>query len=244
MERRDFLKAAAGCAAAGLACGCTSPTSFAFWRKQGRGKAVSADGPELAAKGRSVPLAHPAPHRAPAPRPAPRGQGVQAISRNSWNAEAAIPSRLNPMGAVHNVTIHHEGSAKPNYSHALDDVIHDLRLIQKVHVRKMRAADIGYHYIVDRAGRIWQGRDVRYQGAHVRGHNPHNIGVMLLGNFEIQTPTAEQLASLEGLTRTLLRGYGLSASRLHFHKEFANTCCPGRNLAGRIVSLRDSLGPA
>jgi hypothetical protein len=49
--------------------------------------------------------------------------------------------------------------------------------------------DIGYHYIVDRSGAIWQGRRIRYQGAHARGSaNNGNIGIVLLGISRTSSP--------------------------------------------------------
>ena len=30
--------------------------------------------------------------------------------------------------------------------------------------------DVGYHYAVDRAGRVWECRPLTWQGAHVRNH--------------------------------------------------------------------------
>ena len=58
-------------------------------------------------------------------------------------------------------------------------------------------SDIGYHYIIDRSGVVWQGRDItRWQGAHVKNRNENNIGVMCLGNFMLQQPSAAQVAAL------------------------------------------------
>lgn len=184
---------------------------------------------------------------APAPAPvvqqqpivAPAGGRVSAVSRNSWAVVPPNPQKMRPMNGVSRLTIHHEGSAKPNNDTTPNQVAATLRLIQGQHAKRMGAGDIGYHFIIDRTGTIWQGRDSRYQGAHTSGANANNIGVMLLGNFEIQQPTPQQLATLRTLVTTLARMYRLNPQRdINGHSDFCNTQCPGKHLKSTVQAMR------
>jgi hypothetical protein len=46
--------------------------------------------------------------------------------------------------------------------------------------------DIGYHYLVDQYGNVYQGREGGHatEGAHVGSYNHYNIGISLLGQFQ------------------------------------------------------------
>ena len=55
---------------------------------------------------------------------------------------------------------------------------------------------------------MWEARPLVYQGAHVKDHNPGNIGVVVLGNFEQQAPSEAQLAAVRKHLSALMRAYG------------------------------------
>jgi N-acetylmuramoyl-L-alanine amidase len=143
------------------------------------------------------------------------------------------------MKGVSRITIHHEGHTPVWFT---DERSTKARLeqVRSIHTRDRRWGDIGYHYIIDRAGRIIEGRSVAYQGAHVSKQNPHNIGVMLLGNFEKQSPSQAQLTALQSTLRHLMGRYKVPVNRVYTHRELGPTVCPGRNLQPRIASLRTS----
>ncbi len=176
----------------------------------------------------------------PAPRAVAASSGkVSAMSRNSWGATPAIPTKMRAMNGVSRITIHHEGSAKPNNDTTPTQVAATLRLIQSQHRKRMGAGDIGYHFIIDRTGTIWQGRDWTYQGAHTSGANSNNLGIMLLGNFEIQQPAPQQISSLNSLTASLVRKYGLNPKKcIYGHSDFCNTQCPGKALKPYVQAMK------
>jgi hypothetical protein len=101
-----------------------------------------------------------------------------------------------------------------------------------------RFGDIAYHLIVDYAGRVWEGRSLSYEGAHVSSANEGNIGVMLLGNFERQYPSAAQLAALDDLIGILRRQYGFGAARVFGHRDLRRTLCPGDRLYPTIAEIK------
>lgn len=143
------------------------------------------------------------------------------------------------MKGINRITIHHEGHTPVWFT---DEPSTRARLeqVRSIHTRDRRWGDIGYHYVIDRAGRVIEGRSVAYQGAHVSNQNPHNVGVMLLGNFEKQSPSQAQLTALQSTLRHLMAKYRVPVKRVYTHRELGPTVCPGRNLQPRIASLRSS----
>ncbi len=163
----------------------------------------------------------------------------QVIPRSRWAKGDPILRRINAMGRIANITVHHEGAAgAPVYFSDLASTAARLELIRNAHLQRMTAGDIGYHYVIDRAGRLWEGRDVRYQGAHVKDHNRQNVGVMVLGNFDIQSPTDAQLDSLRRTVLALRRRYRVTERAIYTHQELAPTACPGRALQAKVEQMR------
>jgi N-acetyl-anhydromuramyl-L-alanine amidase AmpD len=98
--------------------------------------------------------------------------------------------------------------------------------------------DIGYHYVIDRSGRIWEARPIQYQGAHVASNNENNLGIMVLGNFDKQQPTDAQMATLRQALIRFRKTYNVPVSRVYTHQEITPTACPGRSLQPRMVAMR------
>ena len=178
----------------------------------------------------------------PAPAPAPttdRVPGLSVIPRQRWASRGAVPGRVNRMGAINRITVHHEGWTPvwfDDYQKTAKRIEHD----RHVHVDNRGWGDIGYHYIIDRAGRVWEGRSLHYQGAHVADNNEHNIGVVCLGNFDKQQPSRQQLQSLIDTLRALRQQHNVPVHRIHTHQELNPTRCPGAHLQPRMVSIRSN----
>ncbi|MEE9213111.1 MAG: peptidoglycan recognition family protein [Phycisphaeraceae bacterium] len=141
------------------------------------------------------------------------------------------------MGKIDRITVHHEGY-RPVYFSDMASTAERLELIRQSHLSRMRAGDIGYHYVIDRAGRLWECRDFHYQGAHVKNNNEHNLGVMVLGNFDRQQPTDAQIVTLRDTLSKLMRHYRVPVNRVYTHQEITPTACPGKKLQPTVVSLR------
>lgn len=183
------------------------------------------------------------PYRQPVPPPntamdtATVGAGLTAISRSNWTRTGPTRSKVNAMNGISKLTIHHEGSTAVNFSShsATADRIEKIR---KFHTGKRQWGDIGYHYIVDRAGRVWEGRPIQYQGAHVSKNNEHNVGILVLGNFDKQKPSDAQMKSLYDTAAALTKHYRIKKSLVRSHKEINTTACPGKNLQNQMNALR------
>jgi hypothetical protein len=159
-----------------------------------------------------------------------------AMPRSAWAQGEPVASEMDRMSAIRDITVHHDGMEA---FHATDrgSVAQHLEDIRRLHRRK-GWGDIGYHFAVDPAGRVWEARPLRFQGAHVKDHNPGNIGIVVLGNFEMQSPTEQQVAALRGLLASLMSSYGVTVQRVHTHREWAVTACPGDRLQSQMVRLR------
>ena len=116
--------------------------------------------------------------------------------------------------------------------------------IRDYHVRVRGWRDIGYHYVVDRMGRIWEGRPLNYQGAHAHGRaNRGNIGIVLLGNFMNQDLNDYQAKALRLLIARLCRAYGIPPERIFTHGEIrgGQTDCPGPAVSRLVREIRQSM---
>ncbi|MEM9345285.1 MAG: peptidoglycan recognition family protein [Planctomycetota bacterium] len=167
--------------------------------------------------------------------------GVAAISRSSWTRTGPVRSKVNAMNGISKLTIHHDGM-DPSYLTNKNAVAERIEQIRKYHVGENRWGDIGYHYIVDRSGRVWEGRPIQYQGAHVRNNNEHNIGILVLGNFDRQSPSRDQLKSLFTTTGALTKHHRIKTNLVRSHQEINKTACPGKNLQKQMNALRRHVG--
>jgi hypothetical protein len=165
-----------------------------------------------------------------------------AKPRFLWAKAPPDFSELNPMLPVTAITVHHDGMDDLVYATDTPTMAARIERYRMSH-RGNGWADIGYHLVIDRAGTLWQGRAIRWQGAHVKNRNEGNVGVLVMGNFERQQPTAAQMRTLDRVLRDLMRTYRVPKSRVYTHREWpdAQTACPGRNLQPKVASLRTRL---
>ncbi len=161
---------------------------------------------------------------------------VSLMPRAAWTQTAPMTQRLERSPNYTRITVHHAG-ASISTELRCEDIAMQIEGIMEGH-RKRRFGDIGYHFVIDRAGRVWEGRSLKYTGAHVSAQNQENIGVMLLGNFERQRPAPKQLDSLHELTQALRNRFTVPRYRVFGHRDLGQTLCPGRYLYGTVGALR------
>ena len=175
-------------------------------------------------------------------RPAtPQVSAVHIIPRATWTRSSTSASSTVAMGRIDRITVHHEGWHPVHFTDARQ-TIRRLQQIRQIHTRDNHWADIGYHLVIDRAGRIWEGRPMCYQGAHVRDQNEHNLGIMCLGNFDRQSPTRAQLAGLQRTLTDFRHRLRIPAGNVLTHQEINPTRCPGAALQRHMLSLRNGRG--
>ncbi|ACZ31573.1 N-acetylmuramoyl-L-alanine amidase family 2 [Xylanimonas cellulosilytica DSM 15894] len=176
--------------------------------------------------------------------------GPTILARADWGADESIatwqPSRADFKGAV----IHHTAGTN-SYSSA--DVPSILRGIYAYHAITRDWGDIGYNFLVDKYGRIWEGRKGGIEnetvGGHAVGWNASTFGVSLMGNYDTAAVPA---AAMDAVVRLLgwkmsLHGVranttatinGRSANTIQGHRDVAQTSCPGKNLYSRLGEIR------
>lgn len=174
------------------------------------------------------------------PRSDQSGPVAGVIPRRQWTSSGPIMALANPMNGVSRITVHHS-AIESGRIRSKADAARMLVNIRGGHLAQ-NWADIGYHYIVDPAGRVWEGRPVTLQGAHVKNQNEHNLGIMVMGNFETEKPSAEALQALDGFLAQQLRRYGVPISRVYTHREIGPTACPGRSLQAYMMQTRSRSG--
>lgn len=178
------------------------------------------------------------PRVAPA-APAVLSPDLHILPRSSWMAFSPRLSLVKPADGFTRLTVHHAGTGV-NMHLGQDEVVFDLNGILEAHLQK-NYGDIGYHFIIDRAGRIWEGRSLAHEGAHVSGMNEHNIGVMLLGNFDEQQPASRQVFALFLLADVLRDTYDIDGESVFGHCDLGQSACPGRHLyAPYLAELKRS----
>lgn len=107
--------------------------------------------------------------------------------------------------------------------------------IHQLHQRKpFNMIGIGYHYYIDLAGNIWEGRPEWVVGAHTVGHNQQSIGICYCGGLSVyntpkDTRTMAQQKAMKELVAELLNKYPMA--KVSGHNQWAAKACPSFNAA-------------
>lgn len=144
--------------------------------------------------------------------------------------------------------VHHTAISVPAF--ASSDAICE---IWKLHALERGWGDIGYHFLIDSGGRIYEGRagGITAVGGHFKGGNQGTLAIALLGNFMADVVAEASLEALVELLRALCKL--LSIDPLE-HRNFAtalklpticghrdgnhSTECPGEALYRRLPEIR------
>ncbi|MEV4616465.1 peptidoglycan recognition protein [Kitasatospora sp. NPDC049258] len=192
----------------------------------------------------------------PGPRP-----GI--VTRSGWGADESIrePGFVYT-GTVKAVFVHHTDTAN-NY--ACTDSAKIIRSIYLYHVQSNGWRDIGYNFLVDRCGTIFEGRAggviQPVLGAHTLGFNTDTSGVAAIGSFgSASAPQAQQDGIVKiaawklGLTdqdaagsTTLVsasdgsrykKGTSVGFKTISGHRDAFATECPGDTLYNSLGDIR------
>ncbi|HEU0246088.1 MAG TPA: peptidoglycan recognition protein [Gaiellaceae bacterium] len=199
------------------------------------------------------------PYRAVATADAP-----PIVPRLSWGADESI--RRGPPSYAANVglAIVHHTAGRNDYSRAEAAAI--VKAIQLFHVQGNGWNDIGYNFLVDRFGTVYEGRfggiERSVVGAHAQGFNTGSVGVALLGTYGSTQPSkAAQdaiarllawrldvahvdptsfLTFISGGSERYASGIPVTLRALSGHRDTGFTECPGNALYGKLDSLSAS----
>lgn len=169
------------------------------------------------------------------------------ITRAEWGAspfQGGSPSPLSN-GSYDYMTFHHAAGWSAT---TLAEGLAAVKSIQDFHQNGRGWSDIGYQFVIDRGGRLYQGRPfldgsttleevpALAMGAHVGGANTANIGVSLLGCYHppegpncTEMITPEALQTYITLFAFLSERYGVAPTFIRGHRDFSSTACPGDN---------------
>ena len=219
------------------------------------------------ADGALVPVPGAAADREATPGPGADGLALQKAaytpkptiySRAQWGAD----ERMRDPGSLHYFEVHagfvHHTVNANDYTRAQVPGI--LRSIYAYHTRSKGWSDIGYNYLVDRFGRIWEGRyggiDRPVVGAHTLGYNDDAFAMSAIGNFDVKKPPKAMVQaygalfawklSLHGVSATSNRQYVTSRNfrAINGHRDAGSTACPGRYLYAKLPRIRELAGQA
>lgn len=162
--------------------------------------------------------------------------GIKIVPRSQWGARAARSGR--PGHSPNRITIHHTVQGAISGPAAV-------RQVQGFHQNGNGWSDIGYHFLIDRDGTIYQGNPEGLVGAHVARQNTGNLGIALIGSFDKERLGSEQQRAAANLVAHLGRKYGISVNRTNVrgHGERMATACPGDIDLNELVRLAAS-GPS
>src|SRR5690606_28751950 len=118
-------------------------------------------------------------------------------SRAQWGADERMRDKSSlRYGTISAGFVHHTVNANDYTAEQVPGII---RSIYAYHTRSRGWSDIGYNFLVDRFGRIWEGRyggvDKAVVGAHTLGYNDYAFAMSAIGNFETVQPPAEVIAA-------------------------------------------------
>jgi hypothetical protein len=183
------------------------------------------------------------------------------VPRLGWSANERIrraPPRYAP--SLRLAIVHHTAGSN-SYSPSQSAAI--VRAIEIYHVLGNGWDDIGYNFLVDKYGQVFEGRyggiDRNVVGAHAQGFNTGSAGVALLGTYTSRAPSAAALRSLEALLAWRLdlahvdprssltyisggnprfaAGAPVFLRAISGHRDTGFTTCPGYALYRRLPTI-------
>ncbi|MGW1961435.1 N-acetylmuramoyl-L-alanine amidase [Streptomyces sp. NPDC001935] len=134
-------------------------------------------------------------------------------SRAGWGADESIspedPGYL-PGGRIKAVVLHHTATSN-DYTCAEAPAV--IRAVYAYDVQQLTWKDIGYNFLVDKCGTIYEGRkggvDRPVMGAHAYGFNSETTGIAIIGDYSDVAPSREAMTSVARLAAWKLGQYGV-----------------------------------
>lgn len=162
---------------------------------------------------------------------------VEIIAREGWTDRPQGGFRHH---RIERITIHHTASL-------LTDDRRAPRLVRR-HLGWHQShgwPDLAYHFIVDRAGVVYEGRPVDAVGDTFTSYDPTgHFLVCLEGNFDRQQPADAQLAAATHVVAWAMQRFRIPSADVTAHRDWAPTSCPGDEMYWRVAGLARSAADA
>ena len=159
------------------------------------------------------------------------------------------PLRYSP--EVNILTVHHTASRTTGDART---GVERMRLLYQYHAKNRGWGDVGYHYIIDENGQIYEGRQggAGVVGGHAYCSNVGTVGVALMGNFDEEQPTQAQMQASQWLLRRLADQYKINVSQevsyhgkvlspIVGHGDLVTTACPGFFIRETLTQVRKNV---
>ncbi|WP_326597013.1 N-acetylmuramoyl-L-alanine amidase [Streptomyces sp. NBC_01803] len=182
-------------------------------------------------------------------------------TRADWGADESLrEDDFVYTDTIKTVFVHHTAGTN---DYSCSDAPAIIRGIYAYHVESEGWRDIGYNFLVDKCGEIYEGRaggvTEPVQGAHTLGFNHNSMGVSVLGTYSSTAPNEDILASVSLLTAwklglhdgdpegaqnrtssggTYPEGTTIELNNVSGHRDGYNTDCPGDELYAELPTVR------
>lgn len=168
---------------------------------------------------------------------------TRVIHRADWGAKSIRESLATREEGKSKIALHHTAGAAACGSAVVLQ-------IQDYHMHDRGYADIGYHFLIDQNGNIYEGRELCYKGAHVEKSNTGCVGICCIGCFDdkechrltavITEKLIESLVELVAQVAFYYKIDLLAESNFLPHRDFpyAHTVCPGNQLCEHMPMIR------
>jgi hypothetical protein len=174
--------------------------------------------------------------------------GPTIISRAAWGADEGLMTWAPEYRVVRKFVIHHTATSNGDLDPAAT-----VRAIYYYHAVTRGWGDIGYNYLIDAQGRIYEGRKggEGVVGGHAKQYAWGSIGISLIGDYDqVDVPTAMQSALVElmawkgNLHFVDPTGHGYFIDQdlpnVMGHRDGAQTTCPGKYAYARLPAIREA----
>ncbi|MFE6285998.1 peptidoglycan recognition protein [Streptomyces sp. NPDC057877] len=190
------------------------------------------------------------------------GPRPRIVTRRGWGADESLREKnFLYTKYVKAAFVHHTATGN-NYTCA--QVPSLIRGIYRYHVTSMGWRDVGYNFLVDKCGNIYEGRAGGVarpvMGAHTLGFNHDSTGIAVVGSYDSKKPSESAVRAVAQLTawklglfggnpngKTYLRsgggnlygkGKNVRLNVISGHRDGFATECPGGKLYGKLGSAR------
>ena len=142
------------------------------------------------------------------------GLPVPVTTRAEWGANASYMSWDPDYASAGHVVVHHTAGTN-NYSAGQSASI--VRGIYYYHAVTLDWGDIGYNFLIDKYGTVFEGRSGSVAapagrmsvGAHARGVNTGTMGLSMMGDYSSISPSDAQLSSVGKMAGWFLKRAGI-----------------------------------
>jgi len=185
------------------------------------------------------------------------------ITRAQWGADESLRGSKTLSTTVKAIVIHHTAGTN---DYTPDTAAAQVRGIYAYDTQGLGWADIAYNFLVDKWGRVYEGRagsiTQPVRGAHAMGFNTDTMGISAIGNYETATAPSVMVDAIAKVAGWKLSQYGVSPTAttrltsqggtgakyaagvtvtlptINAHQNTSYTLCPGKYLYPQMDTIR------